>query len=340
MSCKSKLSVVITVSLISVMIACAGSAKPAQPTPNQPTTNSGTPAPPASPTATTPSSTPPSPGGSSTALSALALNFSTLDVPNATQTQISSINDAGVIVGAYVDQSGNQHGFTYSDGNFKTVDVNTDTNIVRKYGTLVTGINNDGVLTGSYAVTADIPAGYLFKAFVGSDSAFETFTFGTNTVPLGINNTRVTVGGGTSGGVGNTGWIRDQYGVPRLLTDGPLPEGIRRPTDINDNGLVVGDNFFYSNGSFKYFNTPMAMGKGVFAQGLNNNGDVAGYYYVSVASNDRPISAGFVRKGDTYYSVQMPSASETLAEDINGSGVVVGTYRDGSGNNHGFVARP
>jgi hypothetical protein len=50
-------------------------------------------------------------------------NFTTIDVPNATDTFPFDISARGEIVGNYYDTSGISHGFSYLKRNFTTIDV-------------------------------------------------------------------------------------------------------------------------------------------------------------------------------------------------------------------------
>jgi probable HAF family extracellular repeat protein len=54
---------------------------------------------------------------------ASAFTFTTIDVPGATFTGASGINDHGQIVGFYDDVSGTEHGFLLDRGIFTTIDV-------------------------------------------------------------------------------------------------------------------------------------------------------------------------------------------------------------------------
>jgi probable HAF family extracellular repeat protein len=59
----------------------------------------------------------------------------------------SGINNSGDVVGSYDDSQGNQHGFLYSGGVFSTIDPPGATT------TLLGGINNNGVIAGTFCVS-------------------------------------------------------------------------------------------------------------------------------------------------------------------------------------------
>ena len=72
--------------------------------------------------------------------------FTTIDVPGATATSASKINDRGQIVGGYSDAGGTSHGFLLDNGVLTTIDVP---------GAADTGAFGDasGILHGFLAVT-------------------------------------------------------------------------------------------------------------------------------------------------------------------------------------------
>jgi uncharacterized membrane protein len=87
-----------------------------------------------------------------------AVTVATLDVPGALLTVAQGINNAGVIAGLYVDESGNQHGFVLSRGGYTTVDVAPTT-----FGTETTvfSINAQGEIVGSYEDSNGVTHGYV-----------------------------------------------------------------------------------------------------------------------------------------------------------------------------------
>lgn len=73
-------------------------------------------------------------------------NYTTIDDPLGTFTQLDGINDAGQIVGEFY-YNGNWHGFLYSNGTYTTLDNPAGAG---QFGTVITGINNIGTLVGTY----------------------------------------------------------------------------------------------------------------------------------------------------------------------------------------------
>ncbi|MGC2113846.1 MAG: hypothetical protein WA656_04920, partial [Pseudolabrys sp.] len=69
--------------------------------------------------------------------------FTTLAVPGATDTTAEGINNSGQIVGSYVGESAQQHGFIYSDGVYTHVDDPLGM-------TFPSDINDRGQIVGRY----------------------------------------------------------------------------------------------------------------------------------------------------------------------------------------------
>ena len=79
-------------------------------------------------------------------------NYRMLDGPDSTNTQAYGLNDAGQIVGAYVDAGGTP-GFLLDHGVYTRLDVDGVT--------FATGINASGQIVGWYKVDFDVPHGFL-----------------------------------------------------------------------------------------------------------------------------------------------------------------------------------
>ena len=73
--------------------------------------------------------------------------YTTIDVPGATDTFGSGVNDVGQIVGCYRDAGGTYHGFLLDvDGSYTTLDVPGPS------ATYAIGINASGQIVGFYLV--------------------------------------------------------------------------------------------------------------------------------------------------------------------------------------------
>ncbi len=113
--------------------------------------------------------------------------FSTIDVPGAQETEAHGINDAGQIVGDFVDNAG-LHGFLYDRGTFTTIDV------PGAQSTQAFGINDSGHIVGVFDTP---PVGHQRLGFLYDGGTFTTIDVPgatSFTVAFGINNAGRIVG--------------------------------------------------------------------------------------------------------------------------------------------------
>lgn len=73
-------------------------------------------------------------------------SYTTLDVPNSKFTSATGINDNGIVVGFFYDNIG-IHGFSYDGMNYTAID-NPSAFANSLPGTIISGINNKGIMTG------------------------------------------------------------------------------------------------------------------------------------------------------------------------------------------------
>jgi probable HAF family extracellular repeat protein len=198
----------------------------------------------------------------------------------------------------------------------------------------VTGINDTGEIVGYYSNDGQ-------SSFLDNDGTYTTL--GLNGTALGINNSGEIVGtlGGPNNGsegfiyIGNTGTgyatLQDplasaNYGTVAFA--------------INNSGQVLGayydsnddvHGFIYINGAYTDITDPLAgenaSGGGVFGtqvEGLNNAGQVVGYY-VDANGGIHGFIYNPANSGNPYTTLDDPSAvNGTVVEGINNSGEAVG----------------
>lgn len=157
------------------------------------------------------------------------------------------------------------------------------------------------------------------------------------------------MGGPPSGGDGGTdGFVTFVDGAttfPTLILVNPAATAnVTQAFGINDHGVVAGafqtsaDGRFHgfsdTNGVYTTIDVPGAVD--TFAQGINNDGDVVGYY------EDASGVHGFIETGGVFTTLDVPGANigaslGTFAEGINDEGEVVGYFDDSLGQTHGFI---
>jgi len=159
----------------------------------------------------------------------------------------------------------------------------------------------------------------------------------TMTEPGGINNAGVSVGFYVDSGGVQHGYILNGTKLTKL-DDPKAKPGTTAGSNLNPDGAisVVGSytssttghsvGFLYKGG--KYTDIPGPSGSiGTFGSAINDNGAIVGYY-VDAAS----ATHGFLLKGKTYTTLDVPGATATFATGINKSGKIVLYWSDSSGH--------
>jgi hypothetical protein len=75
--------------------------------------------------------------------------FTFLQFPGSTFTQALGLNNDAEVVGSFIDAAGNTHGFIYNiaSGTYQEID---DPNAVAPSGTVINGINDNGMIVDFY----------------------------------------------------------------------------------------------------------------------------------------------------------------------------------------------
>ena len=181
--------------------------------------------------------------------------------------------------------------------------------------TQVTGLNDRGVTVGFWSNSNNANQVNANFGFYSAGGRFHTVNFptGNNATPqvdqlLGVNDSDVAVGFYTNGQGSNRGYEYDirTHQFTRVLVPG-APGGQAGPS--------------------------------LTAAGINNHGDVAGFYNKTSSQVD-----AFLRlHNGRFITLAVPGAAMTQAFGVNDRDEVVGAYTTGSGNNaqtHGFTWRP
>jgi hypothetical protein len=172
--------------------------------------------------------------------------FTSVTDPSAAGTsQLLGVNSHRVAAGFYLDAGGNAHGFLYNIGTATFTAIN----FPGATSTTVTGIDNNGVVTGFFT---DGTGTHGFTDNGGTFTAFD-FPGGTNTMFLGINNLGAIAGSYVDAGGLTHGLLYNPLTNTYETVDDPLASstaafGVTGTTinGINDNGQLVG---FYSDGT-------------------------------------------------------------------------------------------
>jgi len=271
-------------------------------------------------------------------------NFVSFDVPGASLTRAYDVNNAGVIVGRFNDQTG-VHGFVFNQGVFTTVDFP---------GAVLTtlfGINDGGQLVGRFQMEDRVDHGFAL-----SNGVFRQIDFPGSiaTQCHGINKKGQIVGryfnvenSGQGGGQGlghEHGFLLSATGFTSI----DFPDA--NTTDawkITDNGDIIGDwsdngalhsgslhGYILHDGQFSSFDFPGTLGTA--GREISASGRIAGLYLDKRCVDS--IGRAFILVNGSYSAFDYPGSVCTDAQALNNFGVIVGGYIDSSGAQHGYAA--
>lgn len=261
--------------------------------------------------------------------------YTTLDVPGASSSEASGINNAGQIVGGFVTGSrfGPSHGFLLSGGGYTQLDIPGTVS-----GTSPSGINAYGQVVGTYGGLL----GYGFLLSGGNYTLLNVpASFGLavkGTQGYGLNDSGQIVGGYTSLDFNHSlisgSFLLSQgnYTQLNLINNGSA-------SSINNAGQIVLSNGTQSGVLSGNMLTAISVpgSARTEASGINNLGQIVGI------RNDTAMGSpdhGFVYHDGMYTTFDVPGALNTDPFGINDLGQIVGSYTDAAGNEHGFLATP
>src|ERR1051325_8274747 len=243
-------------------------------------------------------------------------SFVTLDDPLGNSTSANGINNAGQIVGTYFANNVS-HGFFYANGAYANVTTSGPQPGMQKNLQSVNtaeGINNTGLRVGSgiFSQTTLIPTQPTNPSPNQPTPAFAILSQQPDGYITDANNQ----------------WTP-------LVFPGSTTQTFAY--DLNNLGQVVGyytnnsnpHGFVYSNGSYTSFDDPLGIngGAGTWGQGINDSGQVVGYFQDSLHHTHSFQHS--LAPGGGFSPLDDPlGANGTFATDINNLGQVVGYYVD------------
>jgi hypothetical protein len=269
-------------------------------------------------------------------LTSIHYQFTTVSVPGA-QFYNLFMNDNGVASGSVIDEANRVHCFLWHASEGSVLDVPGAQN------SGFNGLNNRGMVSG----IAD-GVSWLFDTHNQRWTRLELPAVPGLPLSLAIavNNRGLLLGfSSDENGLNEIGWTWDGnsysfFSVPEAsgAAGGTAPQG------FNDNGETVGvyvdaqdtvHGFHMEGSNISTIDVPGA--DATFPVGINNQGDIAGYYYL----NGPPFVAyGFVLHRGTFVTVQVPGSTACGMSAINDRGQLSGIFFDSSGNSNGFIATP
>jgi PEP-CTERM motif len=208
------------------------------------------------------------------------------------------------------------------------------------------GINDAGTIVGYGNMTIFngfqlvLPAGFTRLNVPGADGGTQVFGITAN----GLTTDGFSVTGGVNNGFVHTGTTFttvDQPGTAfnQLLGINPLgtiaagysstdPAGM-----VNQKALTVSGGPSFASPVFTDINALLPTNSNSQATGVNNNGEVVGFYQILGTTN----FSAFTDIGGMLTSFEFPGSASTQALGVNNLGDIVGDYFDTGGMMHGFV---
>ena len=213
--------------------------------------------------------------------------FTSFDPPGSISTTPDFISPQGVIVGGFNDASNVSHGFILNGSTFTTID-----NPFGQPGTVLTGLNPSGEMSGFSCAVASCANGTFHSFTVSKKGVFASFDppGAISSTASTVNPSGAVVGAYTdSGGVGH-GYLLDKNGTfttidfpgaTSTFAGGNNPEG-NIIGEYNDTA-GVGHSFLLSNGVFTSFDPSFTGVTVIFsdASGINPGGVIVGIYFDS-----------------------------------------------------------
>jgi uncharacterized membrane protein len=267
-----------------------------------------------------------------------------------------AINNLGQIVGSYSDAAGHNHGFVRdARGHFSTINVTFPGNPTTD--TIARGINDFGVIVGSYTAPAD-PAGKRFHGYVLARGASirlnAPFAGAFNTRPRGINDYGAIVGSYDTA-AGRHAFVRTAGTFSRLAVPFAGADRFAFACAINSLGQVLGGyrdatgalhGFLVTWGEATVINFPGAVE--TLPTGINDLSQIVGVYV-----DDRNAVHSFFESDGHFMTIDLPGIPTTILSRAHltsavfpalvpgvfglSNAQITGNFRDNGNTFHGFL---
>ncbi|MCA9188331.1 MAG: PEP-CTERM sorting domain-containing protein [Pirellulaceae bacterium] len=277
-----------------------------------------------------------------TTASAIAFDFTIIDVPGGTQERATGVNNLGQIVGSYLVDGTDQFDiwvrepsgtiYTFSLPNGRSAQTHR--------------INDLGQVAGLSAIednpTTAVSFGWVFDI---DDNSYLEFAY----APPGDPEPDAAITEVTNDGQTVVGWYDttvgdfEYLGAVDSIGGGSLTT-VDGPSDVftfiwgtNDSGILVGREFrsaFISSDGVT-FDLFQIDGNFTSANDINNAGVVVGSYFLPGFTEE----FGFIRTADRLLAgIAAPNAVQTSIDGINDSGVFVGSFSDANGDSFAYFS--
>jgi probable HAF family extracellular repeat protein len=253
--------------------------------------------------------------------------FKTIQIPGAQDTSVYGVNNAGVMVGSYVDSAGQRHGFMLTGRTLTNIDDPKGTN------TYCFRINKTGEIVGDYAT-----AHGQLQAFSYQGGTFTDISpaGSTSSQALGINDLGQ-INGNFVDANGVHGFILTSAGFTTQDVPGATAT---LGGDINNAGLATevwidpegsAESSLFDGSTYTTIDVPGAEDSS--ASAIDSAGDVV-YSWEDASDNYH----GSLRHRGMYANIDEPNGTRTFVYGINDHRMIVGTYNTSNGASLGFAA--
>jgi len=260
----------------------------------------------------------------------LTFTFTKANVPGAVQTGPSGINNAGVVVGAYVDKNSVSHGYILQGKKLTKLD---DPKAMAGT-TSPENLNPDGPISvvGAYNNSSGNSVGFLYKN--GKYTDIPGPASAVSSLASGINDNGAIVGDYMDTNGRTHGFLLQ--GKKYTTFDVPAAFGTTAASGINKAGWIVlwwkdqqgliESSITKDNGkTYHTIDVPAAVDS--YASDLNSAGDVT-YFWIDSAGT----AHGALLHAGKYYAVDYPKAIYNYAGGMNDQRALVGGYQVKSKN--------
>ena len=268
---------------------------------------------------------------------ASAQTYTTVDFPGATTTVLSGgPNPQDTFIGAYVDTSGVQHGFTLKKGVFTSFDAPAST------ATTPNWISPEGVIVGSYLDLTGSSHGFILKGgtYTTLDFPGAAGTVLSSVNPSGEMSGATCVVASCGSGVTHSFVVSkkgaftsfEPPGAVSSSTSTVIPSGAVFGSYTDSGGVLHG--YLLDHGTYTTIDFPGAI---LTFVGAGNPEREAAGEWVDTAG----IGHSFLWSNGTFTSFDPPGAVFFSGGfGINPSVVIVGGYADSAGVTHGYIRTP
>jgi len=282
---------------------------------------------------------------------AQSYSFADINYPGAVQTVALGINDSGQIVGSYDDVSGLEHGFLWNNGSYSRIDYPGG------FNTIASGINASSQVVGTYTDTPNCGNCYgNTHSFLLSNGTYSTLPEAPGSITGTTRAASINTSGQIVGQYTDTCFCKQRgflltRGVFTTIDDPGFFSSAAQA--INDSGQIVGygqpgfgtgsaHGYLLSGGAFAALDDPLVPQPesgyvGTIPTGINNVGDIVGYYEAPALQMH-----GFLLSAGVWTTVDDPNSqagkSGIVGPGINSAKQIVGSYTASNGVGYGFLA--